>query len=93
MMMTMMIMSREKTKSNDDDDDAPNSNSKSCNIVFLNLKVTLGIQEDYTFGRQVSSFGEKSSISEEWDNKDWEATPTSKCSESSNRGNKCCCII
>ena len=77
----------------DDDDDACNSNSKSCNIVFLNLKVTLGIQENYTFGRRVSSFGEKSSFSEEWDYKDWEATPTSKSSESSNRWNKCCCII
>ena len=63
MMMTKMIMSREKTRSNDDD--ACNSNSKSCNIVFLNLKVTLGIQEDYTFGRRVSSLGENSSSSEE----------------------------
>ena len=91
-MMKKMIMSNGKTRS-DDDNDACNSNSKSCNIVSLNLKVTLGIQEDYTFGRRVSSFGEKSSFTEEWDYKDWEATPTSKSSESSNRWNKCCCII
>jgi len=56
-------------------------------------KVTLGIQENYTFGRRVSSFGEKSSFTEEWDDKDWEATGASKYSESSNRWNKCCCII
>ena len=93
MIMTKMIMSREKTRTGDDDDDACNSNSKSCNNVFLNLKVTLGIQEYYTLGRRVSSFGEKSSFSEEWEYKDWEATPTSKFSESSNRWNKCCCII
>ena len=82
-MMKKMIMSNGKTRS--DDDDACNSNSKSCNIVFLILKVTFGIQEDYTFRRRVSSFGEKSSFTEEWDYKDWEATPTSKSSESSNR--------
>ena len=75
MIMTKMIMSREKTRI-DDDDDACNRNSKSCNIVFLNLKVTLGSLEDNTFGRRVSSFGEKSSFSEELDYKDWEATPT-----------------
>ena len=55
--------------------------------------MTLGIQEDNTLGTRVSSFGEKSSFTEEWDYKDWEATPTSKSSESSNRWNKCCCII
>ena len=92
MMMTKMIVSRGKTRI-DDDDDACNSNSKSYNIVFLNLKVTLGIQEDYTFGGRVSSDEGESSFSEEWDYKDWEATPTSKSSESSNRWNKCCCII
>ena len=92
MMMTKMIMNRGKTRI-DDDDDACKSNSKSYNIVFLNLKVTLGIQEDYTFGRRVSSVVEKSSFTEEWDNKHKEATPTSKSSESSNRWNKCCCII
>ena len=47
MMMTKMIMSRGKTRSDDDDDDACNSNSKSCNIDFLILKVTLGSMEHY----------------------------------------------
>ena len=58
MMMTKIIMSRGKTNTDgdddvdDDDDGACDSNSKSCNIVFFNLKVTLGIQEDYTFRRR-----------------------------------------
>ena len=77
-MMTKMIMSRGKTKTDDDDDDACNSNFKSCNIDFLILKVTLGNMERY----------------KDWEPPNpWEASSPSKSSESSNRWNKCCCII
>ena len=38
----LMIMSMKKTRTVEDDDDACNSNSKSCIIDFLILKVTRG---------------------------------------------------
>ena len=64
MMMTKMIMSRGKTRS-DDDDDACNSNSISCNIDFLILKVTLGSMEHYK-DWEASSPSKSSESSNSW---------------------------